>query len=301
MQRVTSALTPTDMANMAFCERLFYITKFYPQHGTATTYPLVSGSFEHEVFRLLAEKFDFSWRKNPKISLTEASQTDLTETLEYAYSLAIQSHPQFANDLKNSLPELRFRLGQWIIQKQILLKKIQNDGYTRDYAISTILPWKTEDKLFSEKFGLYGRVDAIYNDGRSLIPEDIKTHASRFSTLLHQNAHKAQLLAYTLLLEEKYNIPSTEARILYSKDMSYAEFKATSEAKTKLVKQLGQARELLDGEIPPLLQGEESIKCKHCYARTQCMKLAKEQPDIAWVDRLFNQNFDQTGGNSHEN
>lgn len=288
------------MANMAYCTRLFYITKYYPQHG-ATTYPLVSGSFEHEVFRLLAEKFDLSWRKNPTLSLSQASQTDLTQTLDHAYQLAIQSHPQFAIDLKNSLPELRFRLSQWIMQKEILLKKIQSDGYTHDYAISTILPWKTEDKLFSEKFGLYGRVDAIYNDGRSLIPEDIKTHASRFSTLLHQDAHKAQLLCYTLLLEEKYQIPSTEARILYSKDMSYVEFRATSEAKGKLVNQLNQARDLLDGDIPPLLQGEESIKCKHCYARTQCMKLAKEQPDIAWIDRLFNQDPDQTRGESHEN
>src|SRR3989344_4251569 len=194
MQTSQKALTPTDMANFTYCPRLFYIGKFFPQYNNVTTFPLMWGSFEHEVFRIMSDCFDSTWRNNKTKSLKEVSQADVSQVLEHAYDLAIQSHPEFAVDLQKNIPELVYRINQWLDQKQIELTHLLRDGFSRDYAISTILPWKCEDKVFSNKLRLFGRIDAIYNDGRCLIPEDIKTHGSRFSTLLHQDSHKAQLL-----------------------------------------------------------------------------------------------------------
>ena len=183
------------------------------------------------------------------------------------------------------------------------MKKIIRDGFTRDYTISTLLPWKTEDTLFSNELGLCGRADAIYNDGRTLIPEDLKTHSSKFSSLLYHASHKAQLLCYSILVEEKYDMPSKEARVFYSKDVSYSSFKATSSAKEDLITRIHSVREKLPEGLPPVLQGEESIKCQYCYSRSICTKMSKEQRDGEWLDKLtVNQSdtqLDLFGGNKN--
>jgi len=288
MQVTSSALTPTAMANFEYCPRLFYISKIYPDFHTFTSFPLVWGSLEHETFRILAEKFDFSWRQDPKILLKVASVNDISTTLEHVYNLAVESHPQFADDIKRGLLELQYRINQWIDLKQNDLSQMINDGYSRDHVVSTILPWKTEEKVFSNTYGLYGRVDAIYNDGKYLIPEDIKTHGSRFSSFIHQDSHKTQLVCYTLMLEEQFNMPSNMARILYSKDVSYVSVKASINEKQKLIEQMAQAREVLKQDIPPLLQGEAAaIKCKHCYARRQCFQLAEQQQTSKMISQFI--------------
>ena len=286
MQTSAIALTPTNMAHFAYCPRLFYIAKIFPQYNNAPTFPLVWGSFEHEAFRIMSECFDSAWRNNKTKSLKESSQADISQVLVHTNNLAIQSYPQFAADLQKNIPEFVYRINQWLDQKQVELTHLLHDGFSRDYAISTILPWKCEDKVFSNNLGLYGRIDAIYNDGRCLIPEDIKTHGSRFSTLLHQDSHKAQLLCYTTMLEEKYDMPSPKARILYSKDMSYVTIKSTATKKAELAINVNKARELLDGGIPPMLAEDQAIKCKHCYARDQCFKLAEQQKNENWIDVL---------------
>jgi len=279
-------MTPTDVANEVFCPRLFFINKMLKEKKTITSIQMVAGSLEHEAFRILAECFDTTWRKNVRPSLKEVSQSDIERTLDHVYNLAIQSYPQFALQLKNGLSELHYRINLWIAQKEKSMKKIIHDGFTRDYAVSTLLPWKTEDALFSNEHGLYGRADAIYNDGRTLIPEDLKTHTSKFSALLYHTSHRAQLLCYSILVEEKYDMPSKEARVFYSKDVSYSSFKTTSSAKENLITRIHSVREKLSAGLPPMLEGEESIKCQYCYARSTCFRIAKEQHTDEWIDKL---------------
>ena len=275
---VLVGLTPTDMSNFDYCSRLFYISKLLRQFQTIITFPLKWGSIEHEVNRILAEKFQYTWRMNPGKFLKEISQNDIVTTLNHVYNLAVVSHPHFSDDIKRALPELHYRLNEWINLKQVDLNKLLNHGYSWDSAISNVLPWKTEESVRSKKYELYGRIDSIYNDGTSLIPEDIKTHGSRFSSFIHQDSHKTQLVCYSLMLEEQFGMPSNMARILYSKDVSYVSVNASINEKEKLIEQMAQAREILTQDIPPLLQGEAAaLKCKHCYARRQCFQLAKDQ------------------------
>ncbi len=280
------ALTPTDVANEAYCSRLFFINKMMKDKRTVTSIPMVLGSLEHETFRILSESFDTTWRNIKSLSLKEGSQDDIIRTLDHVYNLAIQSYPHFATFLKNNLPELHYRINLWIGLKEKAIKKLVKDGFTKDYAISTLLPWKTEDSLFNNDLGLYGRADAIYNDGRTLVPEDLKTHTNKFSTLLQHESHKAQLLCYTILVEQKYDMPSNEARIFYSRDVSYVNFKASITAKEDLITKIHSMREKLPEGLPPVLQGEQSIKCQYCYARSICSELERKKNDQDWTDRL---------------
>ncbi len=304
MRTIQIALTPTNMANKKYCDRLFYINKTSPYRATSTTFPLVWGNFEHETFRILAGNFDTIWRQPSVKSLRDVSQEDLSSTIKHVYQLAIQNYPHFSLEMKKGIPDFWFRLNLWIDQKEILLNKLLADGFSKDYAVSTILPWKCEEKLFSDQYGIFGRVDAIYNDGRVLVPEDFKTHTNKFKTLLQQASHKIQLLCYCLMLEEKYSMPSPEAKILYTNDMTSVTFKANQEAKDDLIKEIHEARDLLSDEIPPMLEGAEAVKCKHCYARDQCFKLGKKQFDMNWIKQLTEDkiaDLDDMRGQNHGN
>jgi len=286
MQFSRLALTPTDLANEAYCPRLFFINKIMKDKRTATSVPMVLGSLEHETFRILAESFDTTWRNINSPSLKEGSQDDIIRTLDHVYNLSIQSYPHFATFLKNSLPELHYRINLWIGLKEKAIKKLVRDGFTKDYAISTLLPWKTEEPLFNNDLGLYGRADAIYNDGRTLVPEDLKTHTNKFTTLLQHESHKAQLLCYTILVEQKYDMPSKEARIFYSRDVTYVNFKVSATAKVDLITKIHSIREKLPEGLPPVLQGEQTIKCQYCYARKTCSEIEQKKNEGDWTDRL---------------
>ena len=91
------------------------------------------------------------------------------------------------------------------------------------------------------------------------------------------------------MLEENFELPSPEARIFYTQDMTYDTFKATAGEKNKLITKIATARELIEkAEIPPMLEGADAIKCRHCYGRTQCFELAKEEGNGEWIEKLTN-------------
>jgi len=303
MQSQKMALTPTKMASFAYCPRLFYLYTAMPQKGFISNLPIVQGNLEHDAWRLLSDAFDTTWRNwsiENSPSLESLSQEGVTTTLTHVFNLALQNHPSYAIELQKYMGDLTFRVNLWLSMQENKMTKMVHDGFSVDNIVSAILPWKTEEKVFSNKFGLYGRVDAIYNDGRCLIPEDIKTHQSKFKTLLQNESHKTQLLCYTIMIEENFELPSPEARIFYTQDLTYDTFKATANEKNKLKKKIVTARDLIDrAEIPPMLKGQEAIKCRHCYGRTQCFELAKEEGNGEWIEKLTNGNegkFDLFGG-----
>ncbi|MCV0399585.1 MAG: PD-(D/E)XK nuclease family protein [Nitrosarchaeum sp.] len=306
MMQSSLALTPTNMAAMAYCPRLFFINKTMPQHGFISNLPTVQGNVEHEAWRLLAEAFDVAWREwSPATTLSAISQDSINGTLSHVFNLSLENHPSHALDLKKYMQDLTYRLDLWLAIQEKNMLKLLHEGFSIDHIVSVMLPWKTEEKVFSNKFGLYGRVDAIYNDGIYIIPEDIKTHQSKFKTLLQKDSHKTQLLCYCIMLEENFDIPAPEARIFYTQDLSYETFKANVDEKIQLIEKITTARELIErAEIPPMLPKEDAAKCRHCYAREQCFKLAREQGEIEWIDRLLqgsDQRFDLFGGANHAN
>lgn len=307
MQSSAIALTPTNMAAMAYCPRLFFLNKTMPQYGLLTNLPIIQGNLEHDTWRLLAESFDLAWRDwiPNSSSLNELSKDSLDSTLSHVFKMMLENHPSYALDIQKYMNDLSYRINLWIsIQEQKMLSML-HDGFSIDHIVSATLPWKTEEKVFSNELGLYGRVDAIYNDGRYLVPEDIKTHQSKFRTLLQKDSHKTQLLCYCVMLEENFDMPSQVARIFYSQDLSYEVFKATTQEKKQLIQKIATARELIErAEVPPMLPAAKSAKCRHCYARDQCFALARQEGNQEWVDKLVkgpNEEFNLFGGSNFGN
>ena len=150
---------------------------------------------------------------------------------------------------------------------QEIKKLINSSNLKFEEAISIALPFETEKKLSA--YDIFGRVDCLYNalDG-SIIPEDLKSHSSRFDSLIHQNEHKMQLCAYAVLIESEYKKPVHSARIFYTKDLTYENFNITKEDKKQVLKNKDKLQGLLNEGLPPVI--DDPLKCNYCYKQKLC-------------------------------
>lgn len=281
-------LTPTDLANYTYCPRLFKLSKTFQERTAPSTYT-VWGLFEHDAFRTTCNLLNKTmWKDLSRDSLVATTHIDTG--IGQSLALVQQNYPQFTVGIERHIPELRYRMNLWLREKIASAERIVAKYKSEQAAMAVVLPWKVEDKLASKELQIYGRTDALYNDGRALIPEDIKTHDGRFTTFIHHESHRAQLLCYSVMAEEKYGIPSKESRIFFSKDLSYSTFAVTQDDKAALKIKVQSARlELVDDKLPPKLTGSETIKCSCCYLRELCNKAEqKKQPDPAseWLEKL---------------
>jgi CRISPR/Cas system-associated exonuclease Cas4 (RecB family) len=172
--------------------------------------------------------------------------------------------------LQDDLATLRYRLCELDRQKKNILDTLIKKGLTFDEAANTILPWKIETFLYSQKYNIRGRVDTIYKTKNGLIVEDIKSHESRLDAFIHKIEHKTQLVVYAILAEQQFGIPVKNAQIFYSKDLYTESFKITNKDKNQVIAANLEARNTHLGDKPPKLEGEESVRCECCYKKDTC-------------------------------
>ena len=144
--------------------------------------------------------------------------------------------------------------------------------------IQKILPWKQEIGVGSTKLGITGRIDQVFKQEKILVPVDFKTHASRFAGFIWREAHKEQLILYSILLEENYpGAKSTSAIIELTEDLHQDKFKITKSDKKNAVNHINEAKQLLHNRIlPQKLSGTLSVKCSNCYFKNFCDSLECE-------------------------
>ena len=283
-----AVLTPTQVADFVYCPRLSYLKKRYPTFGP-TTFALAYGSFVHELFRTFTTACDTVWRRIDPSTMIMASLSELDHHFQQALKLAKERYPVFYDKIEKKETELRYLMTIWLQQKQKEILQRMKTGFLYEDAVSVALPWKVEETLFSKSLGLYGRTDAIYQIDGALVPEDLKTHNSKVSTMIRMPSFKAQVMCYSVMAEDVFDIPSTSARVFFPNDASTVTFTADKQARAQLLVQLDGAREQLDKDIPPVLEGDQKILCQFCYCKKQCDAVAAN--DEAWLDRLV-----QNGG-----
>ena len=143
-----------------------------------------------------------------------------------------------------------------------------------------VLPWKLEQSFVSEKYGIKGRADALYKGiDDTIIVEDIKSHNTRLNAFIHQDEHKAQLTTYAILAEELYQMPVKQVRILFSQDLSLEVFDISDQDKFDLIDIKKKSEKISESGIPKRLEGEEALKCQHCYKREFCFGLDQRTDD----------------------
>lgn len=137
----------------------------------------------------------------------------------------------------------------------------------------------TEENIWSPIYGLKGyldvTLDVLCKKTRSIVPLEVKTGKSK------SISHEAQGLIYTLLLNDKYEVPVDFFLLLYTRNNELSEhpyvlhsvkhvlmFRNQMASKLKYKLKEISNREPLMQSLPPLLQ---SSYCDSCQLRAPCM------------------------------
>ncbi|QEU58463.1 Dna2 [Kluyveromyces lactis] len=153
----------------------------------------------------------------------------------------------------------------------------------RKLSVSQIVD--IEENIWSSKYGLKGYIDVtvetnVDSDGKKLLaPVEIKTGKWK------SNAHEAQGLIYTLLLQDRYDIPVNLHMMLYTKLREFSlqpkvliSLKHLLNLRNKLATYLQVMNEEMSDwggpqhELPAMIQNS---KCDQCFMKTSCMVLNK--------------------------
>jgi len=274
-------MTPTGIASFVYCPRLCYLNKIFPYGGKKTEYTVL-GLFEHEVLAKHAElsKIDLLNAKKITEKELDLSKERITRVLDFAMKISKENYPQFLEILTYNLPSLKLRLS---VLDELRFKKLVimvNEGMPIRDAVDIILPWHIETWFSSSKYNIRGRADSIYKTfDETLIVEDIKSHNRRLDAFIHRDEHKAQLTVYAVCAEEKYRMPVNQGRIFYSQDISTDSFNITEDDKYNIIETKKDAEKIVESALPPKLEGDDAIKCKHCYKRELCFGLDRRTDD----------------------
>lgn len=152
-------------------------------------------------------------------------------------------------------------------------------GTRKTDPISIVDVIDTEENIWSPIYGLKGfldvTIDALCKKTRSVVPLEVKTGKSK------SISHEAQGLIYTLLLNDRYEIPADFYLLLYTRKKELTKYPYLlhsvkhvlmfrNQMTTKLKYRLSENKNLTPTKqtLPPLLQ---SSYCDSCSLKVPCM------------------------------
>lgn len=153
----------------------------------------------------------------------------------------------------------------------------------------------TSIELSSEKLGLIGKVDAIRHKEGKVIPYEHKrgrcNKQGNIKTSWENDV--LQLSAYTLLLEEYFNIKIIEGRIRYHEDNITIIEQINEERRQQVFNTLQKMKELLNSSQRPSITENEKL-CIHCSLAPVCLPEENRNYKERKTIRLFPQSYEQT-------
>lgn len=126
--------------------------------------------------------------------------------------------------------------------------------------------------LRSEKYGLSGKPDYIYQLGNELIPLELKSSKVEDNSPLYKDV--MQLAAYFLIMEEVYGKKILRGRIVYQNTMF--EVYNRRQLKRELLELLKNMHMMENGSFHPDVKPSYAM-CRHCPCRGTVCKLYKEE------------------------
>ena len=260
-------LTPTGMSDLEYCEtgRLFYINKLMPNHGK-TTAPTVIGKFEHTVIEQFYKLTKIDWKELDSFENDKNLDNRISLAVQDSIEISRENFPLFFDCLEENIDPIKYRLKYLNELKSQQIKKLLKKGVSYNSAVAITLPFAIEKWLNSNVYGIRGFADLLFHNADGTITiEDIKSHNDRFDAFIHRSAHVAQGNAYAILVEEVYGKPVKQFQIFYSMDCHTEIFKITKQSKQNVRDSILAGQILLQGDLPPKLEGLQKLKCKNCY------------------------------------
>ena len=221
--KVPIFITASDVRDFLKCPRMIYFKKLYPVEIRLEELNVfqILGKFEHKCFEILNKELIphyLNLYKESQITQDwrESILLFVSGIIEKVKTEFIQTFPIFDSSILDYSLELKERIIKLedirIHQARILIRK----GICGLELVNRLFPVQTEAFFISQDLGLSGRIDAIYNDGLSLCPEDIKTYVP-FNNGGVDLPTKLQLAVYALLIENCIGRDVNIGRVNYSR------------------------------------------------------------------------------------
>jgi len=269
-------LYASDLPDLVYCERLFVMKKTM-DIPRIETYPMVRGTNEHEIRRILAKKLVPEYEACKTIESLEKLDYEsiIDSALDDGRELARITRAVFYLRLEEVRTILKYRLELEEKQRLETAVKMARQGIDMQTICSLLLPWKYETGVGSTELGITGRIDQVFKYKNEMIPIDFKTHSNRIAALFWKDAHFEQLAVYAVLLEMKYpGYVAKKGIIQYTEDDHHEKFNITKKAKQNVLDHINQAKTLVsNNKLPQKLEGKKSVKCQGCYMRKFCFSI----------------------------
>ncbi|CAI4039539.1 hypothetical protein SMKI_08G2070 [Saccharomyces mikatae IFO 1815] len=226
-----------------------------------------------------------------KLSHSKISMEKITQKLDcllesYSFSIMICNEDvQSVKELilKEHAENILFFVNKYVSKSNYgCYTSVSGTRRTQPISISNVID--IEENIWSPIYGLKGFLDAtveanVENNQKYIVPLEVKTGKSR------SVSHEVQGLIYTLLLNDRYEIPIDFFLLYFTRDDNMAKFPSVLHSikhilmsrnrmsmgfKHQLQEVYGQTRTKF--ELPPLLRDSS---CDSCFMKESCMILNK--------------------------
>lgn len=262
-------LSVTELSSYIYCPRKFFLERIKGIRKPATQ-PMIEGSIRHKVVEEFANN-----EKNFVITLPILSKEKIIERfndlLENLISNIFSNNYQLIQKHKINHKELREKIKTALkndieLRAESLAKSIQN--------FQGVELWKnlspkyiSEVPVYSENLGLKGRIDRLMISDESIIPYELKTRESNKIW----PSDEAQLTAYAMLTQEKYN-KEIPLAILEAGNTKH-ELLIKPEMKAHVKQLVREIQCLYEQEAKAPQFPDSFAKCRACSHKDECDKL----------------------------
>lgn len=273
-------LSVTTLSSYLYCQRKLYLERvlgFYEPVKEA----LVKGSIRHKVYE--------------KINLADESLVTSIKTLIELEELKGIYHQKYREILLDVIKENKDELKKFNLKPEDLFKNvwplILAESETRANTIHNFIRknnlfgeelWgkltpkiESELRIESEKLGLRGVIDQIEIYERGFVPIELKTGKSPNEGVWP--GHRIQLVAYALLMEERFKTEIKEGFVHYLDSKERRHISINPFMKIEVKELIGKVNTLLSSEKIPGFEKNQN-KCFTCGLKENCYdeKMLKE-------------------------
>ncbi len=265
-------ISVSTLSSYMYCQR-----KLYLQYVLKLSEPpkdvLLKGSIRHKVY----ENINLAEEELIKSIRKPTSESDLKAIYQSKYR----------NILLNVINNNKENLKQFNILPQDLFKNvwplILSESETRAISINNFIEknniygkelWEkltpkieSEMRISSDKLGLRGIVDQIEVYKQGFVPIELKTGRSPKEGVWP--GHKIQLIAYTLLLEEKFNIEIKEGFVHYLDNKEKRHIAINPFMRMEVKELITKVNNLLAAKTIPNFEKNQN-KCTNCGLKEKC-------------------------------
>lgn len=213
------------------------------------------------------------------IEFLEAKLESLLEDFSFEILVCNEDIDSVRDEIKTTHLRNIFEFVNQFVRKSNYGCYVSVSGTRKTDPLSIVNVIDTEENIWSPIYGMKGfldvTVDALCKKSRSVVPLELKTGKSK------SISHEAQGLIYTLLLNDRYEIPVDFYLLLYTRKNEITKYPYVlhsikhvlmfrNQMTTKLKHRLKEIRDFepLKQTLPPLLQ---SSYCDSCNFKAPCM------------------------------